>query len=132
MPCSHCRQTGHNIRTCPALKAVKSPLERTASEAPKPHYWFRKKHVTKSNRAKQDKVFDSLFCGNKKSVHFPEDLIHSSITIPNCNTGKKVSHTPSRPRIRSGKSRSVLRTYSLASQGRESSIRIVLRWKKYC
>lgn len=131
MPCSHCHQTGHNIRTCPALKAVKySPLERTVSEAP--HYRFHEKPVTKSDCTIQDKVFDSLFYPGKKLVHFSEDLIHSSITIPDHNTGKKVKHTPSRPRVRSGKSKSVLRRYCLASQGSESSINIVMGWKKYC
>ena len=132
MPCSHCRQTGHNVLTCPAIKAVKSSLERSVSEAPQPHYWLRGKSRTKSDPSNEDKVLNSLFYDNKKSVHFPEDLIHSSIIIPNCNTGKKVKHTPSRPRIRTSKSRSILRTYSLASQGRESSIRIVLGWEKYC
>ena len=133
MPCSHCRQTGHNIRTCSALKAVKSsppPLERTVSEAP--YCRFHEKPATKSDRAKQDKVFDSLFYLVKSSVHFPEDSIHSFLTIPNRNTGKKVKYTPSRPRVRSGKSKSVLRRYCLASQGSESSIKIVMGWKKYC
>ena len=139
MPCSHCRQTGHNIRTCPALKAVRldagvspPPLERTVSEALPPHCRFHEKPVTKSDRAKQDKVFDALFYPVKSSVHFPEDPIHSCVTIPNSNMGKKVKYTPSRPRTRSGKSRSVLRTYFLASQGSESSTRIVMGWKKYC
>ena len=134
MPCSHCRQTGHNIRTCPALKAVKSSphLERTVSEAPPHHYRVHEKPVTKSDRTIQDKVFDSLFYPVKSSVHFPEDPIHSFLTIQNRNRGKKVKHTPSRPRVRSGKSKSVLRRYCLASQGSESSIKIVMGWKKYC
>ena len=134
MPCSHCHQAGHNIRTCPVIKAAKSspPLERTISEAPPPQCRFRESPPTLSDLSEQDKAFNALFYPRKLSVHFPENLIHSSTVIPENNTGKKVKHTPSRPRVRSGKPEAVLWTYFLASQSNSKAMNIVEQWKKYC
>ena len=117
MPCSRCHQTGHNIRTCPLFKGFAVPHP----SPPRPDH-----------SSEKEKVFDSFFSSDSKSVHFPENPTQSSIIIPKRNKGKKVKYTPSRPCVRSGKARSVLETYFLASQSDTKAMNIVEKWKKYC
>lgn len=111
MPCSHCRQKGHNIRTCPVLNS-KPTLSFSLLE-------------NVSEKSLQENISD------KKSVRF-SDPIHTIEEIPILNSGKKVKYTPSRPRVRSRKSKSIRNIYFLASQGNIRCINQIILWKKYC
>ena len=118
MPCSHCRQCGHNIRTCPSLKNQNisqdgSQPVRNCGE------------VTMENRPKNSPVKIS---SSIKKVSFLENVNSSCIEIPKCNNGKKVKYSPARPRPKSGQSKSILKIYYLAFQGNEKAINIVNGW----
>jgi len=61
MPCSHCRQTGHNKTTCPTLPA-------SSSATPKPTkkpYWKSTKKPTKKPAKKSPIVLDTVSKGNQ-------------------------------------------------------------------
>ena len=115
MPCSHCRQCGHNIRTCPSLKNQNiSQNESQNSNPVRSHL-----EMTRQNLP-------------IKKVTFLENVNSSCIEIPKCNNGKKVKYSPARPRPKSGQSKSILKIYYLAFQGNEKAINIVNGWRKYC
>ena len=123
MPCSHCRECGHNIRTCPILKN-----RNTSQDGTQPvRSWAQ---VTMENRPKNPPAKKKS--SPMKKVSFLENVNSSCIEIPKCNIGRKVKYSPARPRPKSGKSKTILKIYCLAFQGNEKAINIVDGWKKYC
>lgn len=146
MPCSHCRQAGHNKRTCPLLKA--QPKEEP-KYSPVSFITFALDDTkTECDSSIMDRYLsDSCWCPapTEEGGEIPKPVIRKKLSfsenpkveeIPRLGRRKVVKKVPQKKKCENFDhpiSKRVLKMYIMAMTGEDERIyNTVQKWKKYC